>query len=163
MPIVSCKVCHTRYYAKPSWLKNGHGVYCSIKCRGLANRRGKLVKCFVCKKEIYKLLKALKKSKSKKYFCGRFCALSWLNSNHFGENSGNWKFGRSSYRGILERKGDKCVCKLCGKDDKRIIAVHHIDKNRSNNKLKNLAWLCYNCHFLVHHYSEIREKFLLKI
>jgi predicted HNH restriction endonuclease len=52
---------------------------------------------------------------------------------------------------------------LCGKDDKRIIAVHHIDKNRSNNKLKNLAWLCYNCHFLVHHYSEIREKFLLKI
>jgi predicted HNH restriction endonuclease len=27
-----------------------------------------------------------------------------------------------------------------------------VDKNRKNNKIKNLIWLCRNCHFLIHNY-----------
>jgi len=45
---------------------------------------------------------------------------------------------------------------------KKVIIVHHIDKNRKNNKLSNLAWLCRNCHFLVHHHEEENLKFLEK-
>lgn len=163
MPIVKCKVCSTHYYAKPSWLKNGHGIYCSIKCRGFANRKGKVVKCFVCNKLVYKSLKDLRKSKSGKYFCNSNCSLFWLNSTHFGENNYNWKGGRFSYKNIMKRKGEKCICRLCGKTDQRIITVHHIDKNRLNNKPENLAWLCYNCHFLVHHYPDVKNKFLAKL
>jgi predicted HNH restriction endonuclease len=38
--------------------------------------------------------------------------------------------------------------------------VHHIDKDRTNNTLKNLAWLCHNCHYLVHHDKLEMQRFL---
>jgi predicted HNH restriction endonuclease len=46
------------------------------------------------------------------------------------------------------------VCVLCKVSDKRILAVHHKDNNRKNNKVENLVWLCHNCHILVHHFGE---------
>jgi 5-methylcytosine-specific restriction endonuclease McrA len=42
-------------------------------------------------------------------------------------------------------------CGRCKLVDKRVLAVHHKDKNRENNALSNLMWLCHNCHYLVHH------------
>jgi len=150
VPYVKCRVCFREYYTKASWFKIGHGVYCSVKCRGVANRKGKHVDCFACGKTIYKALRELKRSQSKKYFCSTRCSLSWINSSHFEENSANWKGGRYCYKNIMKRKGDRYECRVCGKTDKRILAVHHVDKNRLNNNSKNLAWLCYNCHFLVH-------------
>lgn len=51
------------------------------------------------------------------------------------------------------------ICRLCKTKDIRVLAVHHIDKNRKNNKISNLAWLCHNCHLLVHHYDAERNKF----
>ena len=163
MPYVQCKVCCKEYYTKPSWLKIGHGIYCSVKCRGLADRKGRQVDCHMCGTTIYKPLQELKRSKSKKYFCSTKCSLSWINSSHFEENSVNWKGGRYCYKNIMKRKGEKYECKLCGKKDHRILAVHHIDKNRLNNDRENLAWLCYNCHFLVHHHEEEKNKFAAKL
>jgi predicted HNH restriction endonuclease len=32
----------------------------------------------------------------------------------------------------------------------RVLAVRHIDQNHKNNNVENLAWLCHNCHHLVH-------------
>lgn len=59
---------------------------------------------------------------------------------------------------MLGRNKIPKICTLCKTEDSRILAVHHIDKNRRNNDLKNLIWLCHNCHFLVHHYDVEREK-----
>ena len=159
MPIVSCKICTKKFYTKPSWLKNGSGIYCSIKCRGLAKRKGEFILCSMCGKRVYKSLQNLKRSKSGKYFCGRACSLLWLSTQQVGNKHGNWKGGEYSYRDILNRSKMKIKCMLCDKDDKRILTIHHIDKNRRNNSLKNLAWLCYNCHFLVHHSIEVKQKF----
>ena len=159
MPIVKCKKCARSFYTKPNWLKKGNGKYCSIKCRGEAARKGRIEKCFVCSKGVYKSLKDIKKSKSKKYFCSRVCSLQWHNSQQVGDKHGNWKNGSHSYRNILSRIAPQAICLLCKKKDKRILTVHHIDRNRLNNMAQNLAWLCYNCHFLVHHYSEIKNKF----
>jgi predicted HNH restriction endonuclease len=39
-----------------------------------------------------------------------------------------------------------------------VLAVHHVDQNRTNNKVTNLAWLCHNCHHLVHRYPIERKK-----
>ncbi len=43
------------------------------------------------------------------------------------------------------------------------MAVHHIDEDHNNNELGNLAWLCHNCHHLVHHDNVERQRFLALI
>lgn len=163
MKYVVCSFCSKEFLKKPSQIVRCERNFCSRLCQQKSSRSGEWMKCFLCEKDVYKQRQFLSKSKSQKFFCGRKCALVFLNSDNFGKNSNNWKHGRYSYRNIMKRKGDKYICKLCGKDDKRVLAVHHIDKNRFNNRPKNLAWLCYNCHFLVHHYSEARERFLSKL
>jgi len=55
------------------------------------------------------------------------------------------------------------VCFRCRTKDKRILAVHHIDETHLNNDIKNLAWLCHNCHYLVHNDKVEKQKFLVNI
>ncbi|MCX6817470.1 MAG: HNH endonuclease signature motif containing protein [Candidatus Aenigmarchaeota archaeon] len=38
-----------------------------------------------------------------------------------------------------------CICREKGKD----VQIHHIDENKNNNDIKNLAVLCLNCHSVV--------------
>jgi len=162
MTIVKCGICSKVFYTKPSWVKLGGGKYCSRKCSDLARRKGKMVKCFICGKEIYRSLEDLKNSKSQNYFCSRKCSLSWNNTLHIGADSVNWKGGRFCYKNILSRAGVEKKCVLCGENNSKLLSAHHIDQNRSNNTVKNLVWLCQNCHFLVHHY-ELEKQRLLKI
>lgn len=161
MPIVKCKLCLNEFYAKPNWLKIGHGKYCSRKCQHESQKNGKFVFCFICKKETYKTQKALKKSKSKKYFCGKSCQTVWRNTIvYVGRNHSNWKGGEFSYKNSLIRNKIPKICKLCRIEDSRVLAIHHIDRNRKNNKLKNLVWLCYNCHHLIHRDIKENKKFM---
>lgn len=158
--MVKCTTCLKSFYAKPSWTKLGKGKYCSVKCSARAKRKGSTVKCFICNKEVYKSLEDLKNSKSKNYFCGRKCSLRWSGSLHIGADSPNWKGGRFSYKNILARGKAKKACVLCGKNNQKILSVHHVDQNRNHNDVKNLIWLCQNCHFLVHHYETEKQKLL---
>jgi hypothetical protein len=59
---------------------------------------------------------------------------------------------------VIERGGVPKICRLCKTEDCRVLAVHHSDRNRQNNTLGNLLWLCHNCHHLVHRYEPEREK-----
>ena len=43
---------------------------------------------------------------------------------------------------------DDRMCVICSKTTK--LCVHHIDKNRQNNTLENLATLCSSCHGKIH-------------
>ncbi len=161
MPILNCKVCDKEFYVKPSHLLRGDGKYCSNKCAGISRLRGRFVKCFMCKKDAWKRPKALLHSKSGKFFCGKSCQTVWRNTVRFiGPEHPNWKGGEFTCRLIMARSNTPCICKRCGEEDKRVLAVHHIDKNRLNNSLKNLVWLCHNCHFLVHHDKEEKDKFM---
>lgn len=163
MPQVNCKICRIEFYAKPSWLKRGWGKYCSVKCQREGQKTGTIVACFICGKTVYKSGKALRGSKSKKYFCTKSCQTIWRNTIEFiGEKHPNWKGGSSSegYRNILKRSGKRQICRMCSLRDKKLLAAHHIDHNHQNNKLDNLAWLCHNCHFLIHHYKEVNRKFM---
>lgn len=155
--MVKCLICHKEFYGKPYFLKIGQAKYCSQVCMRIGSRTGKIMNCHACGKEVYKTQKALKGSKSKTYFCTKSCQTKWRNSVFIGPKHANWKNGRHSYRSVMLRNKVPKICKLCKNEDSRVLAVHHIDKNRGNSNLSNLVWLCYNCHFLVHYHKDIKK------
>ncbi len=150
MPQAKCKICDKEFYVKPSHLLLGYGKYCSMDCLHESRKTGKFVKCHVCGKDVWKTQKALRNSKSNKFFCNKSCQTKWRNVEYSGENHHFWKGGENAYRGILIKSGVKTQCKMCGNKDFRLLVVHHLDTNRKNNKVDNLIWLCQNCHHLVH-------------
>lgn len=160
MPIVLCKICSKEFYGKPFFLKRGQAKYCSQECMRVGSKTGKIVKCHSCDKSVYKTQKALRVSKSKTYFCTKSCQTKWRNSVFVGPRHANWKDGKHSYKSVILRNKIPKFCKLCKNNDYRVLAVHHIDQNRKNNSISNLVWLCHNCHHLVHHDKEEKQKFM---
>ncbi|OGI64187.1 hypothetical protein A2914_00585 [Candidatus Nomurabacteria bacterium RIFCSPLOWO2_01_FULL_41_21] len=159
MPIVKCNLCSKSFFGKLSAIKKGWAKYCSSFCQYEARKKGKTLPCHICGKKTYKQVKQLTKSKSGKFFCGKSCQTVWRNQYFVGIKHHNWKTGLFVYRSLLTRHKTPKICILCKSRDRRVLAVHHIDKNRKNNKVSNLAWLCNNCHFLVHHYKDESLKF----
>jgi hypothetical protein len=160
---VSCQKCGSHFMVKPSWVKNGYGKYCSPDCRRAAQRTGKEILCHVCQKETYKPGKALKGTKSGLLFCGKSCQTKWRNTEFKEEKHANWKGGTHAYRRIMKQSDKPPICGLCKTTDIRVLAVHHLDENRKNNMVENLAWLCHNCHLLIHHYPDERDRFMAAI
>lgn len=154
MPLIKCKRCKKEFYAKPSQVKLGWGKYCSSKCQYEAQKKGKFIACDICGKETWKAPKQIEHSKSGKFFCSKSCQTLWRNKEFRGPRHGNWKGGaRVHYKKILIENNVKLICKLCGCNDERMLVVHHLDRNRKHNDIKNLVWLCHNCHHLVHCYN----------
>ena len=80
--------------------------------------------------------------KTKAYDKARFCSRSCANNRQTW-----WDDNAVNYRTIALKHWDhKCV--ICGFD--KIVAIHHIDENHSNNDPKNLIPLCPNHHEMVH-------------
>ena len=71
--------------------------------------------------------------------------------------------GESAYRRILISSGEIKKCILCKIEDFKVLSVHHIDKNRKNNNISNLTWVCQNCHYLIHHCLTEENKLMAKI
>lgn len=159
MPIIICNICENEFYVKPSHIKLGWGKYCSIECRTKAQFRGKNFLCNVCGKEIYRALSKIKHSQSGNFFCSKKCQTLWRNKYYTEEKSSNWKNGIRVYRQILERSGVTKECIFCKINNPKVLAVHHLDHNRNNNLVSNLVWLCFNCHFLVHHDKKFESEF----
>jgi len=150
MPQKHCKICQTKFYVKPSHEKLGFGKYCSLACSRIGKRQGKYVICDVCGKETWKQPKALKKSKSGKFFCGKSCQTKWRNHAFCGKLHPNWRGGEFTYQRVMKANNIKSICKNCGIRDKRVLVIHHQDHNRKHNQMTNLIWLCRNCHYLIH-------------
>jgi len=158
---VACGRCGASFLAKPSHIAMGFGKYCSRECSALNQRTGRDVACHACNKVVYRIPKYLERSKSGKFFCTKSCQTIWRNKEFSGARHANWRHGMASYRNILLRAGKQVVCDVCKTTDGRVIIAHHKDKNRLNNSVTNLVWLCRNCHFLVHHYDMGRDRGLL--
>ena len=155
MPQVKCKICNVKFYIKPSHLKLGYGKYCSRKCQCKGQLKGKFVYCYICKKKIWRTPKALKHSKSGNYFCNKSCQTLWRNTYYSGSKHPNWRDGENqNYRNILLKHKIKVICQICRVKDKRLLIAHHKDRNRKNNTVNNLTWLCFNCHHLIHHHDQ---------
>ncbi|MEY4747718.1 MAG: hypothetical protein RLZZ416_767 [Candidatus Parcubacteria bacterium] len=159
-----CLICSKEFRTKPYFIRRGQGRFCSNACHYRFMRTGQMVNCGTCEKEIYRKLRSLRIAKTKNYFCNKSCQTVWRNQVYSGSNHKSWKHGRSSAasRSALKRAGKEKICEVCHTKDIRVLAVHHIDRDRTNNTGGNLAWLCHNCHFLVHHYDVGRDRGLLK-
>jgi len=164
MDETKCDTCGKKFLRKRSHIAYFKHHYCSDICYRKSLLKGSVVKCSTCGRETYKQLRDLSRSKSKKWFCGKKCTMEWQNTTFIGSRHPNWRGGGNSesYRNVLKRSNVRQRCILCHFDDMRILVAHHIDWNRKNNKLRNLTWICPNCHFLVHHYQSYQSK-LLKI
>ena len=64
----------------------------------------------------------------------------------------------STYRRTLLGTNKKVECITCKEKDARVLQVHHKDGNRRKNSIDNLAWLCINCHHLVHLHNKKLQK-----
>lgn len=161
MTQVGCLACKKEFYAKPSWVRKGWGKYCSKTCQFEDQKTGLIVKCSVCGKDCYKSVKALNASNSGKYFCSKSCQTIWRNKLYAGPSHSQWRGGERVYKSILLKSGLEQLCRRCKIDDKRVLAVHHLDRNRKNNSLNNLIWLCHNCHFLLHHNKQEEDNLMV--
>lgn len=150
MPNALCKICQAEFYVKPSHQARGWGLYCSVSCRSKGQLLGSTRTCHICGSSIYRSKAQHKHSKSGKFFCSKSCQTLWRNSEFIAEKHPNWNGGINAYRNILLRSESEKACVACGIQDLRVLAAHHLDHNRNNNNLKNLVWLCLNCHFLTH-------------
>jgi len=158
-----CLICGEDFYVKPSHLDFGWGKYCSKRCQYQSQKTGKTVMCATCGKPTYKNRVSLRRSESGKLFCGKSCQTIWRNRQYIGSKHINWTSGKATYRTALLRSGKPQQCTKCMVKDKRILAVHHKDKNRENNQLSNLIWLCHNCHYLVHHDKKEAKGFVVPV
>ncbi len=142
------------FYVKPCHQRMGYGKYCSIKCRNESQKKGKYIICDTCGNKAWKSPKEIKRSKSRMYFCSKTCQTKWRNKYFSGENHENWKGGKAVYRKKLLDSDRVTKCDNCGINDVRVLTAHHIDKDRTNNEISNLKWLCLNCHHIEHKYKK---------
>lgn len=83
--------------------------------------------------------------------CSHFLGQGW-NKNNFDYESfcehSNKKNGKSSREPLIQLRGRKCEC--CGTTEwlgqPINLEIHHLNGNRSDNRLENLQLLCPNCH-----------------
>ncbi len=103
--------------------------------------------CQCCGKEFIFTGRFKTKAYTSAKFCSRSCANNrqsvWDNKISDGESNGKWV----RYRAIaFKYHGEKCV--VCNFD--KVIEVHHLDHDRTNNSKENLVPLCPNHHMMIH-------------
>jgi len=118
--------------------------------------------CLICKKEVVRSKIQIERSNSGNFFCSKSCQAVWRNREFSREKHANWKNGLYAYQSVLSRAGIMRMCRLCGLADVRVISVHHVDHDHTNDGIKNLVWLCRNCHYAVHH-DRVWERRLMEI
>lgn len=134
---IECKICKNNFVIPK--LREKTAKYCGRKCYSIAlkNIGSIIVKCKHCEKNF-------KTSPSKKrIYCSRQC----INK----ENKKTFKPSFVCVRNAMIRRGMVEKCEKCGYNEfKKILGIHHKDRNRKNNNLDNLQVLCPNCHSIEH-------------
>lgn len=113
--------------------------YCSRKCyyKSMKNRGSKTFKCKYCGIEF------LSSPSKNRIFCSKSCV---------GKDAiATWNPKFTTVRGKIIKSGELTHCHDCGySENKNILGLHHLDKDRNNNKRENIVILCPNCHSIRH-------------
>ena len=146
-----CNQCGIRFKTDKS-----KALFCSRKCRGISDRKGKMDKC-KCGKEFYAKPSLVKIGRGK--FCSCLCA-------NTKENNPAWKGGISpeheSIRASMEYgiwrtsvfNRDMYTCQDCGTKKSGVFEAHHLKGFSEFKELRfvvsNGVTLCDKCHKLRH-------------
>lgn len=113
--------------------------YCSPKCyhKAMKGRGSVTIACRHCN------TKFQASPSTNRIYCSRSC----INK----ENQKVWKPKYTTVRKTMRSRGLLIQCTRCGYSEvPQILGVHHKDRNKHNNALRNLEVLCPNCHSLEH-------------
>lgn len=141
-PNTHCFVCDKPIYKRPSEIeKTKNKLFCSVACYGISCRKENM--CIVCGKPILASLH--------KKTCSRSCAnKNRTGIKYRGDNQNNKYTSQNSLKLLLiQLRGG--VCERCGFSRVNILQVHHKNRNRTDNSMKNLELLCPNCHCEEHY------------
>lgn len=90
--------------------------------------------------------------------CSHSCSNTYFRSGNNHPNWGKLSETKNHYRRIcFEHHKKECV--ICGEN--KIVAVHHYDENKKNNKPENLIPMCPTHHQYVH--SQYKDEVIKKI
>ncbi len=152
----SCSVCGKDYSVTAF---NSNSNFCSLQCYGVSQKGIKREKkqekftknkCLVCGNEYE--IRTCHSHRSKT--CSDECSRKYRSTISSGENNASWKGGLSKMpypynwpeisKVIRDRDGNVCMNPNC-KYPNSIIAVHHIDYDKTNCDPKNLITICSRC------------------
>jgi 5-methylcytosine-specific restriction endonuclease McrA len=155
-----CKYCSKSFEAEVREINRGNAKFCSLSCASKYSHKNRSkdcnVKCAYCQKPIHRTKSQIKASKTNTFFCCREhkdkgqsleSGITKVQPDHYGKGETNYR--KRKLREIKEPKCSECERKL----PLPVLHVHHIDRDRSNNKLDNLEVLCPTCHELKHFYE----------
>lgn len=141
-PNTKCAICGKPVYRRPSQIHDTKNrAFCSLVCYGISCR--KEVPCAFCGKPIL--------AGMNKKTCSRECA----NRCRAGIK---YKLGRPLKDKVKSQQSLKIrllkarggICGRCGYNKHEILQVHHKNRNRNDNSMKNLELICPNCHYEEH-------------
>ena len=78
--------------------------------------------------------------------------------------NGKYPYYNSSHlnRRLIEEGIKKRVCECCGNSDWMglpiVLELHHIDGDKTNNRIENLQLLCPNCHSITDNFKSKKVK-----
>ena len=147
-----CEQCGKNFYVMPNAIKTRK--YCSKECNINSQKSRMSKECLICNK-----MMTFKKCKdNRKKYCSVECKKVALRTNKRLDISANFKDCKT----LKLRMNDIGLVEKCNRCSysvyKEILVVHHIDRNRKNNTLKNLEVLCPNCHAIEHRVKSMIEK-----
>lgn len=141
--ISECVQCGVKFDVYRNQVKKGKGKFCSVSC-GMTYRNT-INNPTRCKKVREKISR-------------NHADVSGINNPMYGirgEDAPGYIDGRNSYVGETSRRialaNFEHKCTICGVTNLNEMDVHHIDRDRGNNKLENLMLLCTKCHQNIMH------------
>ena len=141
-------------------------VYCSQSCAAIVNNRRFIkrhkqdrgtYKCLSCHKE------QPKRSNTMNKYCNNRCQMDHRRAIRDKRIEQNQHMGTSvgHKRQLINYFKDKKKwnCSQCGiTSDQAGMELHHIDGDRSHNRLSNVAVLCRNCHGRTNNYKRTNKR-----
>ena len=155
---VQCEQCKKNFEKQNSQIKKSNRNYCSKKCYNNSKFSGKNIPCSFCKSLIYRSKHRLELFNF--HYCNHHCREKHLFPNKkqniklTNKKTPNCRNKALKYYGLICQNKE---CLLKNNEIKILkcyLDVDHIDSDRTNNSIENLAVLCVFCH---------REKTLLSI
>jgi hypothetical protein len=151
MIVIECQNCGQKFEVKSSDSRlSREGIkYCSKKCMGEASRTGNFIKCKYCKKEFYSTRhefcspECVSKYKVEHYEHKTYFENGYIVEFHNGYNKkGNVKQHRRIMEDFLGRKLSENE------------VVHHINGDKTDNRIENLQVMTRSEHSSLHRRME---------